>query len=440
MARKLTREEINYIVDFITPQKGIPPKTAISIAEKHKKKLISQLITIELYPEDLNELKDEIRKQFYSSLAIPGESVGMCMAQSYGEVNTQSTLNTFHRAGDTDKTVVTGVARFDELLSASKNPKSLSCLIYLKYGNKSVKELRKTIGNTLTEIRIDKICSEIKECINKEPEEWYEVFKILYNVNLSKYSHCIRLKLKMNILYEYNLTIEEVAKKIQIYDDFLCVFSPDSIGIIDVFIDTEKIEFSDEQLLYISKDNKEEIYLQEVVKPNIIKMQIAGIQKITNIFFIKDKTREGEWLIETDGSNIPEIMALPYVDSFRTRSNNPWDMLHFFGIESSKKTFFNEYNILMPSINKSHAKLLSDKMTVNGTIYPINRFSMKKEESGPMGKASFEESTDNFINAAIYGEEETTKGVSASIICGKRANMGTGLCSIHVDVNKLIGN
>ena len=157
MARKLTSEEIEYIIDFVKPQGGIPPKTAISIANKHKKKLISQLNEIVLYPEDIDELKKEIRKQFFSSLPVPGESVGMCMAQSYGEVNTQSTLNTFHRAGDTDKTVVTGVARFDELLSATKNPKSISCLIYLKYGNKSIQEVRKTIGNTLTEIKIEKI-------------------------------------------------------------------------------------------------------------------------------------------------------------------------------------------------------------------------------------------------------------------------------------------
>jgi DNA-directed RNA polymerase II subunit RPB1 len=440
MARKLTNEEIEYIIDFIKPQAGIPPKTAISIANKHKKKLISQLNEIVLYQEDIDELKKEIRKQFFSSLPVPGESVGMCMAQSYGEVNTQSTLNTFHRAGDTDKTVVTGVARFDELLSATKNPKSISCLIYLKYGNKSIKEVRKTISNTLTEIKIEKICTEIKECLNKSREYWYDVFEILYGIDLSKYKHCVRLVMKMNILYEYNLTLQDISKKIQVYEDFLCVFSPDSIGIIDVFIDTENIEFNDEQILYITKENKDEIYLQEVVIPNITKMQIAGISKITNIFFIRDKKKQGEWLIETEGSNIPEIMSLPYIDSERTISNSPWDMLNFFGIESAKKTFFNEYNILMPSINKSHAKLLSDKMTVNGTIYPINRFSMKKEESGPMGKASFEESTDNFINASIYGEEENTKGVSASIICGKRANMGTGLCSIHVDVNKLINN
>ena len=48
MARKLTTEEIEYIIDFIKPQGGIPPKTAISIANKHKKKLTSQLNEIDL--------------------------------------------------------------------------------------------------------------------------------------------------------------------------------------------------------------------------------------------------------------------------------------------------------------------------------------------------------------------------------------------------------
>jgi hypothetical protein len=62
---------------------------------------------------------------------------------------------------------------------------------------------------------------------------------------------------------------------------------------------------------------------------------------------------------------------------------------------------------------------------------------MKKDESGPFGKASFEETMDNFLNAAAKGEIEPTKGVSASIICGKRANIGTGMVNVKIDITKL---
>ena len=62
---------------------------------------------------------------------------------------------------------------------------------------------------------------------------------------------------------------------------------------------------------------------------------------------------------------------------------------------------------------------------------------MRKDEAGPMGKASFEETMDNFLRAASHGDVEPTNGVSASIICGKRANIGTGMIDLRVDIGRL---
>ena len=54
-----------------------------------------------------------------------------------------------------------------------------------------------------------------------------------------------------------------------------------------------------------------------------------------------------------------------------------------------------------------------------------------------MGKASFEETMDNFLNAAAEGDREPTEGVSASIICGKRASIGTGMIKLSIDIGML---
>ena len=439
MAQKLTEVEIEYILDFIKPNLSIPIETAESLVNLHKNKLRKQLVNIELYKEDIEDLKKEIMKCFFKSQTIPGESVGMCAAQSYGEINTQSTLNTFHKAGDTDKTVVTGVARFEELINATKLPKSSSCFLYLKYGNKSIKEIRNTVKDSITELSIDRLCSEVTEIMNKDRDYWYDIYESIYNKKI-EFKHCIRLKLKMNVMYEFLLKIEDITKKLKIYDDFHVVHSPHNIGIIDIFIDTSNIQLSDEQLYYITDENKEIIYLQEVVKPNIKNIIVSGIKGIKNIFYLKDKSRPGEWMIETEGSNIPELMSLDFIDTYRSYSNNPWDMLNFFGISSAKSIFYNEFIQLMPTLNTCHAKLLCSKMTITGTIMPLTRFSVKKDTCGPISKASFEESTDNFINAAIYGEEENTKGVSASIICGKRPIIGTGIMDLTLDIDKILSS
>ena len=64
---------------------------------------------------------------------------------------------------------------------------------------------------------------------------------------------------------------------------------------------------------------------------------------------------------------------------------------------------------------------------------------MRAEGSGALSKASFEETLDNLLNAAVYGERECTDGVSASIICGKLGKFGTGVCELKVDMSKLTG-
>ncbi|KAJ3708139.1 hypothetical protein LUZ61_011844 [Rhynchospora tenuis] len=67
------------------------------------------------------ELLNLMRVKYLTSLADPGESVGILAAQSIGEPATQMTLNTFHLAGRGDMNVTLGIPRLQEILmTASK--------------------------------------------------------------------------------------------------------------------------------------------------------------------------------------------------------------------------------------------------------------------------------------------------------------------------------
>ena len=96
MKRDLTDTEIQYILDFLKPNKSIPIDSALSIITNQKLRLIKQLKNIQIYPELIDELKKQIEKNYRESLIQPGESVGIIAAQSIGERNTQNTLNTFN--------------------------------------------------------------------------------------------------------------------------------------------------------------------------------------------------------------------------------------------------------------------------------------------------------------------------------------------------------
>ena len=77
--------------------------------------------------------------------------------------------------------------------------------------------------------------------------------------------------------------------------------------------------------------------------------------------------------------------------------------------------------------------LIADIMTQLGGIVSVSRYGMKREITGPVAKASFEESLDNFMKAGAFGEVESTKGCSASVMIGKTCKLGAGLCDIVLE-------
>ena len=58
--------------------------------------------------------------------------VGVIAAQSIGEKQTQSTLNTFHATGLSNQTVA-GVQRVEEIINATSNQKFPSVKIHLNF-------------------------------------------------------------------------------------------------------------------------------------------------------------------------------------------------------------------------------------------------------------------------------------------------------------------
>jgi hypothetical protein len=431
--RCLTEYEIESILSFITPQKCIPAETSESVVTTNKNRLRHQLIGQLIYPEMIPQLKNMIEKQYNDSIVQPGESVGVISAQSIGEKQTQTTLNTFHHAGAGDKTVTTGVPRVEELLNATKDPRSVNCIVYTKKNHDSLAELRKTIGSEVVEITFSKITKEYKIEMDKKPEPWYEAFKILHGDAFTQYTDCISLKLDVDILYEYKLDMEMIADIIsKDYSDMICVFSPDNISQLDVFVDTSNIDLPDNRLSFIDSDNAKEIYLEEVVQPILYKIIISGIPGIENIYFNDNPNN-----FETDGTNYKKLLGLPFVDYTKTISNDVWDIYNTLGVEAAREFLIEEFMQLCAGINKCHIQLLAEKMTYTGGISSISRYTMRNEDCGPMGKASFEETMDNFLKAGAYGQNEATRGVSASIICGKRANIGTGVCELMMNIKSL---
>lgn len=441
--RKLKEEEIDSILEGVgSSYLGFCPTLTQSILTCHKQKLRKQLETIEIYPDVIDELQQQIHKNFLKSLAQPGENVGVLCAQSIGEKQTQSTLNSFHAAGIAVQMVLTGVPRFLEILNATKEPKVTTSRLYLADQTlNSPGEIRNYISNSLVYLKLKDIISSVQVFHeNKTEEIWYYPHSFLFGAEFRDHDHGISIQLNKKILFQRRLPMFLIRKKIMAaFQDLHVVVSPGHIGQVDIFVDVSEIQPPPENTLFLHENNYLDVYLKEVVLEKIKDIPLVGINGIRDYYVQKDN--QGKWYVETIGNNFLELLGNPCFDYFNTMSNNMWDIYNCLGIEATRQYLYEELWNLVTSdgafINPCHILLLVDIMTHHGNIVSISRYGMKKEQRGFLARSSFEESVEHFLNAAFFSEKDKLKCVSSSIICGKRANMGTGLCDVKMDLRMI---
>ena len=90
--RCITSDEIEKLLDFILPQKGIPIEIAISSVELNKTIFRKQLVNKIIYPNILPKLKVQFQKMYEETKVQAGENVGILTAQSFGQLQTQNTF------------------------------------------------------------------------------------------------------------------------------------------------------------------------------------------------------------------------------------------------------------------------------------------------------------------------------------------------------------
>jgi hypothetical protein len=139
------------------------------------------------------------------------------------------------------------------------------------------------------------------------------------------------------------------------------------------------------------------------------------------------------WIAETNGKNFLEVIKLPEVDPYYTYSNDFYETSSILGIEATRTLLMMELkNVLVREeyINMRHISLLVDVMTNLGRLTPISFYGAMRFGQGSLSLATNQQSMKVFTGSSAFGKKETVDSVSASVMLGKKAKIGTGFVEI----------
>jgi DNA-directed RNA polymerase II subunit RPB1 len=437
------------------------------------------LIHVHKYHRDaLHFLCETIIHMYKKAIVNSGEMVGMISAQSIGEPTTQMTLNTFHYAGVSSKSNVTrGVPRIEEILTLTKKLKNPSLTIYLKQEDSMDKRKAYDIAAEIEHTRLVDLIQKAEiyyepsdtetliyedDVLMNEYNEFSSIIKDCYDENnddededesKKKINHwIIRIEMNEIIMFDMNVTNEDIhyTLKEQFGNNIECYYTDYNSNNKIVFrirmnLLEKKNIFTQEDHVHYVKTFMEKI-INDVVVRGVKNIQKVNLREIKEYREFKDETGNYEkntvYLLDTIGSNLLGILARDGIDVKKTFSNDIMEMNAVLGIEAARKCLFNEILDVMEFddtyINHHHVHLLCDRMTTNEKLVSIFRHGINKDNIGPIAKASFEETTEMFLQAAKHGELDRMRGVSANIMCGQEGYYGTSSFQVYVDTNDLI--
>lgn len=477
-------EKINYCSTILINSLMITHLSSKSLIYKHKFNKVAFDYLIKL-----------VFVTFMRVLINPGDNVGLIAAQSIGEPATQMTLDTFHNIGSSSKvTVSSGVPRLRELLNLTHNLKTPSITaqvldIYLENAKDKSQQFNAETKKASTDKKFEKVqmlAAEMeytsledllvqieihydeddhKTCITEDQEavdSYYDLLPTIDKTNdFSKFPWLLRMELDREAVMRKHIPLSHVEVPLRRFLEgsnirHTVIFSDDNACklICRIKVEPEAIPEGQDPISFLRSLEK-----------NLLSIQIKGILGIDKAFIntvnkdivlpdgtiispfdlefdkVKNSYDHSRYVIDTEGSNLVDVLSLSNIDKTNTMSNNVWEIYEIYGIEAARESLIHEISAVLEKngtyISPRHIELLVDVMTNQGTLISVDRHGVGKTESGPLHRASFEETTTQLTNASIHNEEDLMTGVSDNIMFGQFVPTGTCAFRLALDIDKI---
>ncbi|MFP4655990.1 MAG: DNA-directed RNA polymerase subunit A'' [Candidatus Woesearchaeota archaeon] len=364
---------------------GVLPKKVIDGLKEHLPQDISK--------PKLEKIIEAVKEEYFSSLIDAGESVGIIAAESLGEPGTQMTLNTKHFGGVAEMNVTMGLPRITEILDVRQKISTPLMEIYLKEPYNTGKDIKK-IALMIKETKLEEVIKE-------------------FSVNLAELT--INVSLDDERIEDLNIDRKKLLK------------------MVTKSMTGYTVKEKDGDLVVKGKGKDDNINSLYKAKNKLRGIYISGIKGISHVLPVK---RDSEYLIQTSGTNLVEVLKLDFVDAYRTTTNDVREIEAVLGIEAARSAIIKEiYKVIDDQgldIDSRHIMLIADTMCASGEMKGITRVGVVAEKSSVLARASFETPIKHLVSAALLGQADHLNSVIENVMLNQEIPVGTGLLKLKV--------
>jgi hypothetical protein len=369
----------------------------------------SERARLALTGERLSALLRAIVADWESSRVPGGMPVGVFVGTSIGPPATQSSLDAFHVAGMHRSGGGTSATSFDTLLNASRADGSGGMVIYLAAGSEAAaislaeKLPQKTVASIMPRGVTPRLAAG----------------DLAAEVLMAAHSAAGRA-----VCFASCVLVRLCSKKAK--DPMAVAFKlEDALGCRVMHWPLKDASF----VVIEAKSAKAAASLTR----SLTGRTLSGVHNITSAF--ANRALDGRWTVETHGSNLTEVLAMPEVDASRSYSRCTQDTAATLGVEAAVACAYREIKRLigLSGVDRRHLSLMADFMMRSGQPQSFSRHGMKATGSAPLARALHEMPLPVLGEAAIAHTENNMSAITTQIFAGNLVRCGTGFSEVLFD-------
>jgi DNA-directed RNA polymerase II subunit RPB1 len=389
----------------------------------------------------LVNILNHCRELYRRARVAAGELVGAQAASSVSEPITQMNLNTFHYAGVQNLSLVVGIPRLRELILLATKMRTPMCTMALLPSVRSNREFVTKYAATLNETLLKDVI-ESATAVEWSPDPFTatqqtdQLLTQSYGCNVQaqvlpapqNFSRWVlRLVLNRTKLSAVQLSLSAVASALRAYFPNESMYH---LLVAEPHMPEAVIRLRMQRVARQPEESEFERHMAQLLlahlSTNLLLTGLRGVRQ-TQVIAV-----EGEYQLQVAGNNLLQLWELELCDWTRTWTNNVRLVAETLGIESAAHQLYHELRQVLEanSVSPAHLMMIVNAMTRTGTLTPLNRFGLAKQNVGPLTQCSFEETVPVLFEAAQFAKLSEISGISDNIIMGGRIRGGTGTVEI----------